>query len=100
MTGMSETDSCRLCAEEEESSEHLWLRCPAFIVERQRLGLGRTFDELCAPPMRIASAAENHLQAPAVTPTTTTTDATTHTVSLNQLTYHLIQAQQLQVSIA
>ena len=29
MTGMSETDSCRLCAEEEESSEHLWLRCPA-----------------------------------------------------------------------
>ena len=46
MTGMSETDSCRLCAEEEESSEHLWLRCPAFIAERQRLGLGRTFDEL------------------------------------------------------
>ena len=25
MTGMSETDSCRLCAEEEELSEHLWL---------------------------------------------------------------------------
>ena len=25
MTGMSETDSCRLCAEEEESSEHPWL---------------------------------------------------------------------------
>ena len=25
MTGMSETDSCRLCAEEEESSEHLLL---------------------------------------------------------------------------
>ena len=46
MTGMSETDSCRLCAEAEESSEHLWLRCPAFIAERQRLGLGRTFDEL------------------------------------------------------
>ena len=37
MTGMSEADSCRLCAEEEESSEHLWLRCPAFITERQRL---------------------------------------------------------------
>ena len=69
MTGMSETDSCRLCAEGEESSEHLWLRCPAFIAERQRLGLGRTFDEL----VRIASAAENHLQAPAVTQTTTTT---------------------------
>ena len=32
MTGMSETDSCRLCAEEKESSEHLWLRCPAFIA--------------------------------------------------------------------
>ena len=50
MTGMSETDSCRLCAEEEESSEHLWLRCPAFIVERQRLGQGRTFDELVRLP--------------------------------------------------
>ena len=46
MTGMSETDSCRLSAEEEESSEHLWLRCPAFIAESQHLGLGRTFDEL------------------------------------------------------
>ena len=51
MTGMSETDSCRLCAEEEELSEHLWLRCPAFIAERQRLGKGAR-----APPMRIASA--------------------------------------------
>ena len=50
MTGMSETDSCRLCAEEEESSEHLWLRCPAFIAERQRLDLGRTFDELVRLP--------------------------------------------------
>ena len=50
MTGMSETDGCRLCAKEEESSEHLWLRCPAFIAERQRLGLGRTFDELVRLP--------------------------------------------------
>ena len=50
MTGMSETDSCRLCAEEEESFEHLWLRCHAFIAERQRLGLGRTFDELVRLP--------------------------------------------------
>ena len=50
MTGMSETDSCRLCAGEEESSEHLWLRCPAFIAECQRLGLGRTFDELVRLP--------------------------------------------------
>ena len=41
MTRMLETDSCRLCAEEEESSEHLWLRCPAFIADRQRLGLGK-----------------------------------------------------------
>ena len=46
MTGMSETDCCRVCAEEEESSELLWLRCHAFIAERQRLGLGRTSDEL------------------------------------------------------
>ena len=50
MPGMSETVSCRLCAEEEESSEHLWLRCPAFIAEHQRLGLGRTFDELVRLP--------------------------------------------------
>ena len=50
MTGMSETDSCRLCAEEEESSEHLWLRCPSFIAERQRLGLSRTYDELVRLP--------------------------------------------------
>ena len=50
MTGMSETDSCRLCTEEEESSEHLWLGNPAFIAERQRLGLGRTFDELVRLP--------------------------------------------------
>ena len=50
MTGMAETDSCRLCAEEEELSEHLWLRCPAFIAERQRLGLERTFDELVRLP--------------------------------------------------
>ena len=50
MTGISETDSCRLCAEEEESSEHLWLRCPAFMAERERLGLGRTFDELVHLP--------------------------------------------------
>ena len=48
MIGMSETNSCRLCAEEVESSEHLWLRCPAFIAKSQRIGLGRTFDELCA----------------------------------------------------
>ena len=64
VTGMSETDSCRNCAEEKESSEHLWLRCPAFDAERQRLGLGRTFNEL----VRLPCAAENHLQAPLVTP--------------------------------
>ena len=50
MTRMSETDSCRLCAEEKESSEHLSLRCPAYIAEHQRLCLGRTFDELVRLP--------------------------------------------------
>ena len=50
MTGMSETDSCRLYAEEEESTESLWLRYHAFIAERQRLGLGRTLDELVRLP--------------------------------------------------
>ena len=48
MTGILETDSCRLCAKEEESSEHLWLRCPAFIAERQRLGLGGPLMSSCA----------------------------------------------------
>ena len=47
---MSDTNSCLLCAEEEESSENLWHRCPAFIAERQRLGLGRTIDELVRLP--------------------------------------------------
>ena len=50
MTGMSETDSCRLCTDEEESFEYLWLRRPVLIAERQRLGLGRTFDELVRLP--------------------------------------------------
>ena len=50
ITGMSETDSCRLNTEEDESSEHQWLRCPSFIAERQHLGLGRTFDELVRLP--------------------------------------------------
>ena len=50
LTRMSETDISRLCAEEEESSEHSWLRCPAFIAERQRLCRGRTFDELVRLP--------------------------------------------------
>ncbi|XP_029656940.1 uncharacterized protein LOC115230980 [Octopus sinensis] len=34
MAASSDTDQCRLCNEEVESAEHLWLRCSALIVGR------------------------------------------------------------------
>ncbi len=36
----------RLCDNEEESYDHLWLRCPVFDADRQRLDLGASPDEL------------------------------------------------------
>ena len=48
----SEETRCRLCAEEEESYDHLWLRCPAFDADRQRLDLGASLDKLVRLPAR------------------------------------------------
>ncbi len=43
---------CRLCDNEEEFYDHLWLRCPAFDADRQRLDLGASLDELVRLPER------------------------------------------------
>ncbi len=37
---------CRLCDNEEESFDHLWLRRPAFDADRLRLDVGASLDEL------------------------------------------------------
>ncbi len=42
---------CRLCDNEEELYDHLWLRCPAFDADRQRLDLGASLDELIRLPV-------------------------------------------------
>ncbi len=42
----SEETMCRRCDNEEESNDHLCLRCPAFDADRQRLDLGAPPDEL------------------------------------------------------
>ncbi len=38
--------------DEEESYDLLWLRCPAFDADRQRLDLGASIDELVGLPAR------------------------------------------------
>ncbi len=43
---------CRLCDNEEESYDHLWLRCPAFDVNRQRLNIGASLGALVRLPER------------------------------------------------
>ncbi len=48
----SEETMCRLCDNEKESYDHLWLRCPAFDADRQRLDLGASLDELVRLPER------------------------------------------------
>ena len=62
MTGMSETDSCRLCAEEEESSEHNGSDALPSSRSVNASARGGPLMSSCA-----SNAAENHLQAPAVT---------------------------------
>ena len=42
---ISEDAVCRLCGEEVESIEHIWLRCPALLVERHHGDLGQTMVE-------------------------------------------------------
>ena len=46
LVGISEDAVCRLCGEEVEASEHLWLRCPAILVERHHSDLGHLMDVL------------------------------------------------------
>ncbi len=41
-----------LCKNEEESYDHLWLRCMAFDADRQRLDLGAFLDEFVRLPER------------------------------------------------
>ncbi len=48
----SEETTGRLCDNEEESYDYLWLRCPAFDADRQRLDLGASLDELVRLPER------------------------------------------------
>ena len=52
MVGGEESAECRLCGEEEESSEHLWLRCPALETVRRRDAVGGEFEELFRDPVR------------------------------------------------
>ncbi len=43
---LSEETTCRLYDNDEESFNHLWLCCPAFDADYQRLDLGASLDEL------------------------------------------------------
>jgi ribonuclease HI len=51
--GGEEADpGCRLCGEGgEESSEHLWMDCPAFALDRMQMELGDSMDELVRSPV-------------------------------------------------
>ncbi len=44
--------TCRLCNNEEESCDQLWLRRPAFDADNQRLDLGASLDQLFRLPAR------------------------------------------------
>ena len=52
MAKREEDDTCRLCGEEEESSEHLWIRCPALATTRFQHELGKSMSELVESPVR------------------------------------------------
>ena len=52
MVKREEDDTCRLCGEEEESSEHLWIRCPALALVRFQHELGESMNELVESPVR------------------------------------------------
>ena len=52
MVKREEDDTCRLCGEEEESSEHLWIRCPALALVRFQHELGESMSELVESPVR------------------------------------------------
>ena len=50
LAGISEDVVCRLSGEGVKSAEHLWLRCPALLVERHHSDLGHTMNELIRLP--------------------------------------------------
>ena len=50
LTGKAGSDLCRLCEEEVESAEHLWLNCPAFARARFCHNIGTSYDELVRLP--------------------------------------------------
>ena len=50
LTGKADSDLCRLCEEEVESAEHLWLNCPAFARARFCHNIGTSYDELVRLP--------------------------------------------------
>ena len=52
MVKREEDETCRLCGEEEESSEHLWVRCPALALLRLQHELGTSLSELVESPVR------------------------------------------------
>ena len=52
LVGLELPAECRLFAEEEESSDHLWLRCPALEEERRRDCFGGELGELFEDSVR------------------------------------------------
>ncbi len=48
----SEEATCRICNDEDETYDHLWLCCPAFNADRKRLDLGVSIGELTRFPTR------------------------------------------------
>ncbi len=48
----SEKSKCRLCSNEEKSYDHLWFRYPVFDVDRQRLDVRVSLDELIRLPTK------------------------------------------------
>ena len=50
LTGKADSDFCRLCEEEVESAEHLWLNCPAFARARFCHNIGTSYAELVRLP--------------------------------------------------
>jgi hypothetical protein len=49
--GLEESGECRRCGEEDETVEHVILRCPAAVYKRAQYGIGK-LSHLCSRPMR------------------------------------------------
>ena len=53
LVGISKDAVSRLCGEEVESARHLWLRCPALLVEHHHSDLGHTMVKLANLPSTV-----------------------------------------------